>query len=77
MNAPRSSTAYAEPPDLVKPGVYLTDGSALFSVLGELPDEPSLCLLEDCRTLEVLVVHVDHLRGAEVREVHATQAPAC
>jgi hypothetical protein len=68
---PRSSTAYAEPAELLRPGAYLTDGSALFSVLGELPDEPSLCLLEDCLTLEVLVVHVDDLLGSEVREVHA------
>lgn len=57
--------------DLLAPGTYLTDGSALFSVLGELPDEPSLRLLEDCRTLDILVVHVEDLQGSDVREVRA------
>ena len=60
--------------DKIRPGAYLTDGSALFSVLETLPQEPSLRLLEDCRTLEILVVHVDDLRGSRVREVHAGEA---
>jgi hypothetical protein len=50
-------------------GAYLTDGNALFNVIGELPDEPALRLLEDCRTFEVLVVHVNDLRSPSVREV--------
>lgn len=53
------------------PGVYLTDGNSLFNIVGELPHEPSLRLVEDCGTLEVLMIHVDGLRSPRVRRVHA------
>jgi hypothetical protein len=53
------------------PGVYLTDGSSLFHIVGELPHEPSLRLVEDCSTLEILMVHIDGLRAPGVRRVQA------
>ncbi|MHB1538416.1 MAG: hypothetical protein ACYCUM_09800 [Solirubrobacteraceae bacterium] len=56
------------------PGVYLTDGNSLFNIVGELPHEPSLRLIEDCSTLEVLMIHVDGLRSPRVRRVHAAPA---
>jgi hypothetical protein len=74
MKASRSRGARRELGDLLRPGAYLTDGNALFSVLDELPEAPSLRLLEDCRTLEILVVHVDDLCGLGVREVHIREA---
>jgi len=48
-------------------GSYATDGTTLLGILGVLPQEPSLRLVEDCRTLEVMVVTVDMLqaRGAQ------------
>lgn len=55
--------------DPLAPGVYLTDGSSLFNIVGELPHEPSLRLVEDCSTLEILMVHVDGLRAPGVRRV--------
>lgn len=55
--------------DPFAPGVYLTDGSSLFNIVGELPHEPSLRLVEDCSTLEILMVHVDGLRAPGVRRV--------
>jgi hypothetical protein len=74
MKASRRRAVGSELARLLKPGTYLTDGNALFSVMGELPDEPSLRLLEDCRTFDVLVVHVDDLRGSRVREVRVREA---
>jgi hypothetical protein len=50
-------------------GTYLTDGTALLGVVGELPQEPSLRLVENCRTLEVMVLTVDTLRERGVRRV--------
>lgn len=67
-----STTAAGACAELLRPGAYLTDGRALFSVVGELPEEPALCVLEDCSTLEMLVVHVEDLREPRVREVHAS-----
>jgi hypothetical protein len=67
---PRST----ENDDAFAPGVYLTDGSSLFNVVGELPHEPSLRLIEDCSTLEVLMIHVDGLRSPRVRLVRVEQA---
>lgn len=55
--------------DPFAPGVYLTDGSSLFNIVGELPHEPSLRLVEDCSTLEILMVHIDGLSGPGVRRV--------
>jgi hypothetical protein len=60
------------PDDPFVPGVYLTDGTSLFNVVGALPHEPSLRLVEDCGTLEILMVHVDGLRAPGVRRVKAT-----
>jgi hypothetical protein len=57
--------------DPFAPGVYLTDGSSLFNIVGELPHEPSLRLVEDCSTLEILMVHIDGLRAPGVRRVQA------
>ncbi|HEY1687595.1 MAG TPA: hypothetical protein VGF95_01900 [Solirubrobacteraceae bacterium] len=65
-----------ETDDAFAPGVYLTDGNSLFNVVGELPHEPSLRLVEDCSTLEVLMIHVDGLRSPRVRRVHVEQAEA-
>jgi hypothetical protein len=52
-------------------GSYLTDGRKLLRVVGELPQEPSLRLVENCRTLEVTVVSVDALRDRGVQPVAA------
>jgi hypothetical protein len=60
--------------DRFTPGVYLTDGSSLFNVVGVLPHEPLLRLVEDCSTLEILMVHVDGLSAPGVRQVEALTA---
>ncbi|MHB1809096.1 MAG: hypothetical protein ACYCU0_07340 [Solirubrobacteraceae bacterium] len=67
---PRSGLS-AEQEETFAPGVYLTDGNSLFNIVGELPHEPSLRLIEDCSTLEVLMIHVEGLRSPRVRRVHA------
>lgn len=64
---------YADPADPLAPGVYVTDGTSLFNIVGELPHEPSLRLVEDCSTLEILMVHVDGLRSPGVRRVYAEE----
>jgi len=43
-------------------GSYLTRGGALLGIVGELPQEPALLLVEDCHTLEITLVSVDALR---------------
>jgi hypothetical protein len=48
-------------------GSYVTDGDALLGIVGDLPQEPSLRLVEDCRTLEITVVSVDMLRAKGVQ----------
>lgn len=68
MSTERSKTDTI-PTDPFETGAYLTDGNALFNVVGELPHEPSLRLIEDCRTLEILMVHVDGLNASHVRKV--------
>ncbi len=70
MTSRRTKLA-AETDDAFAPGVYLTDGTSLYNVVGELPHEPSLRLVEDCNTLEILMVHVDGLRSPGVRRVFA------
>jgi hypothetical protein len=52
--------------DLFAAGSYLTDGDMLLGILGELPQEPSLRLVEDCRTLEIKVMSVQALHAAAV-----------
>jgi hypothetical protein len=37
-------------------GYYLTDGDSLFRSLGRTPDGAELVALEDCRSLEVILV---------------------
>lgn len=56
-------------PDLFAVGSYLTDGTTLLGVVGELPQDTSLRLVENCRTLEVSVVSVDALRARGVQPV--------
>lgn len=75
MSRSRSPAVQIEDP--FAPGVYLTDGISLFNVVDTLPHEPSLRLVEDCITLEILMVHVDGLRAPGVRRVHplAVQEP--
>jgi hypothetical protein len=48
-------------------GSYLTDGDALLGVVGALPQDASLRLVENCRTLEISVVSVDALRARGVQ----------
>lgn len=50
-------------------GVYLTDGESLFCIVDVLPQEPNLRLIEDCSTLEILIVHIDGLRAPDIRRV--------
>lgn len=69
MSRKRTSLSVQDNP--FAPGVYLTDGSSLFNIVGELPHEPLLRLVEDCSTLEILMVHVDGLRAPGVRRVQA------
>ncbi len=72
---PRKRTPPSIPTDdPFAPGVYLTDGTSLFNIVGELPHEPSLRLVEDCTTLEILMIHVDGLSAPGVRRVRALDA---
>lgn len=66
----RSQTEAPAPPAHAYPvGSYLTDGDSLLGVVGELPQEPSLRLVEDCRTLTITVVSVQDLHAAGARPV--------
>lgn len=47
----------------------MTDGTALFGVLGARPEETSLYMLEDCLTMDLVVVHEEDLLRPGVREV--------
>ncbi|HEV7772624.1 MAG TPA: hypothetical protein VGO48_04945 [Conexibacter sp.] len=58
-------------PNLFAVGSYLTDGTTLLGVVGELPQDRSLRLVENCRTLEVSVVSVDALQARGVQPVAA------
>lgn len=71
MARKRTATSLQDSTDPFAPGVYLTDGSSLFNIVGELPHEPSLRLVEDCSTLEILMVHIDGLRAPGVRRIVA------
>jgi len=44
-------------------GSYLTDGVNLYRELGPLDESPELVLLEDCRTLEVLLAGPEQVRA--------------
>jgi len=50
-------------------GSYVVVEGALLGIVGELPQEPSLRLVEDCRTLEVTVVLLELLRERGVQPV--------
>ena len=50
-------------------GAYLTDGHSLFRVLRGLPQEPTLRLLEDCRTLDLELVEIEELQAAGVKRI--------
>ncbi len=53
----------ARVPDPFAVGSYLTADGALIGIVGDLPQEPSLRLVEDCRTLEITLVSVETLRA--------------
>jgi hypothetical protein len=57
------------PPETFSAGTYLTDGTSLFGVVGQLPQAPTLRLVEDCRTLDVLIMTVDELNAADLETV--------
>jgi hypothetical protein len=57
-------------------GSYLTDGGVLLSIVGDLPQNPTLRLVEDCRTLEVMVMTIRDLEVAGVRPVEGALRPA-
>ncbi len=59
----------AAPPDRYSTGTYLTDGISLYGVVGQLPQAPSLRLVEDCRTLDVLIMSVEDLVAADLEPV--------
>ncbi len=69
----RRQTALTDPPpdarvhDPFAVGSYLTARGALLGIVGELPQQPSLRLVEDCRTLEITLVSVEALlaQGAQ------------
>jgi hypothetical protein len=50
-------------------GSYLIADGALLGIVGELPQEPSLRLVEDCRTFEITVVSIEALRAQGVQPV--------
>lgn len=50
-------------------GSYLTADGALIGIVGDLPQEPSLRLVEDCRTLEITLVSVETLRAQGAQPV--------
>lgn len=50
-------------------GSYLTADGALIGIVGELPQEPSLRLVEDCRTLEITLVSIETLRAQGAQPV--------
>jgi hypothetical protein len=70
------SSSNAGPVDMYEVGSYLTDGGVLLSIVGDLPQDPTLRLVEDCRTLEVMVMTVHDLDVAGVRPVEAALRPA-
>lgn len=51
-------------------GEYLTDGHSLYYSLGAISDAPGLAGVEDCGTLEVMLLPVEQV--AQLRAVRAT-----
>ena len=50
------------------PGSYLTDGHRLLRIVGGVPDD-ALCAVEDCRSLELILIPVDELASLPLRPV--------
>lgn len=53
------------------PGLYLTDGEQLYRLLRTDAPRQGFVELEDCATLDVVVVHRDELRAWDMRPVRA------
>ncbi|HEU4703296.1 MAG TPA: hypothetical protein VFS37_12510 [Conexibacter sp.] len=43
-------------------GCYVTDGVHLFRLLDDADDDQTMVAVEDCRSLEIVLVHADDLR---------------
>jgi hypothetical protein len=55
-----------------RPGSYLTDGTRLFRLLGRFPGgDRGLAGLEDCRSLELVLLPAEELRQLSLRPVVA------
>lgn len=54
-------------PDI--PGTYITDGDELYRLLGAGEPRRGFIWIENCRTLEIAVVHSFELRGWDVTPV--------
>ena len=63
--------------DAGQAGGYLTDGVELYRSLGPITLGPSRMIgLENCRSLDVVLIAIDELRGRRLRPViPATDAP--
>lgn len=68
MRSPQAETPAADAAPYAV-GSYVTCDGALLGIVGALPQEPSLRLVEDCRTLEIMVLSVSDLRAAGVQQV--------
>jgi hypothetical protein len=56
-------------------GRYLTDGVNLYRSLGPITLGPSQMIgVEDCRSLDVILIAADELRGHRLRQVIPTSA---
>lgn len=64
-----ADTGAPAPPAASAGDHYLTDGHHLYRYLGVVDDSAAVVGLEDCRSLEIMLVAVDQLRTAELREV--------
>ena len=62
--------------DLFTPDSYLTDGRRLMRVDCVVGEGGDFVCVEDCRTLEVVVLAVDELLSLEVRPVQASPPAA-
>ena len=67
-----SSSPTAQPAGMYDVGSYLTDGGVLLSIVGNLPQSPALRLVEDCRTLEVMIMTIRDLEVAGLQPVDAS-----
>lgn len=69
-----ASEAPAPPFELDAPGGYLTDGLNLYRFIGWVGGSmhAALAELEDCRSLDVVLVRAEELRRARLRPVFAS-----